>query len=160
MVEVPRGDLQSGRAPSLRFLVGCLLCVGCELFDQPMVEPAGLIYGSEYLPDTAEVTIPGTADRGETFEVTIHTIGGGCTDQVARTRVAISGSIVEIRPYNETRDALCPSIIIVLTHRVQLTLEQPGPALVRIIGRAVTVPVEGGFLRDREVALEFPVLIQ
>jgi hypothetical protein len=84
--------------------------------------------------DTAGITVPDSIARGATFQVSVATFAGGCTREIARTDYTVSATLIEIRPFNRTkRSQVCWRDLLMLTHTVTVRIDEPGPAVVRII---------------------------
>jgi hypothetical protein len=125
-------------------LIGSL--VACAIFDPTYSEPARIIFYG----DTALIMAPDTVTRGTAFEVSVETFGGGCTRSTGRTDVRITGLVLEIRPYNETRRSdVCTDDLIMLTHQAFVQFSQPGVALVRVVG--AQEPTQGAGTGSAEV---------
>lgn len=142
------------RPPALLPLMG-LLALGCGIFDPSFPEPALIIFYS----DTAQITAPDTAPRGATIQVSVPTFAGGCTRSVARTETTVSGSLIEIRPYNETRRGnVCTDDLLILTHTVGVRFNQSGLATIRVV--AEQRPFHGAGTRTGPAAVEHHLVIQ
>jgi len=145
------------QSPRLRFAMICLpVVVGCSsILDPTFSEPALLIsFG-----DTAAVAAPAVVTRGLAVEVSVGTLAGGCTRTIARTETKVSGTLAEIRPYNETQRAdWCTGDLIVLTHTASIRFDETGAATVRVIGEQT--PFEGTGTRRGPAQLERHVVVQ
>lgn len=113
-----------------------VLAAACRALDPTYTEPALIILRG----DTATITVPDSVNRSIAFQVSVETFGGGCTRQIARTDEKVTGSLVEIRPFNETTKVdgrqLCPSDVIPLTHSITAEVKQAGPATIRVIAES------------------------
>lgn len=86
--------------------------------------------------DTSRVVAPDTVSRGEVFDVSFATFGGGCTRSVVRTDVTTTGHEAKIRPYNRTvRSEVCTADLLFLTHVARVRFDGPGIAVLRVIGQ-------------------------
>ena len=127
----------------------------CSILDPTFAAPATIIFAS----DTAQIVAPVSAVAGAPFDVAVRTFGGGCTRAIARTQQSISGRLVEIRPYNETRRSdVCTSDLRYLTHTVTLRFLDPGAVTVRIVGQQG--PSLSGGNTNRTAQLERIVTVQ
>ena len=136
------------------FLAVGPVAVACSILEPTFSEPALIIF----FGDTAQISAPDSAARGAAFEVSVPTFAGGCTRTIARTETAIIGTLVVIRPYNETRRAdACTDDLIILTHRVSVRFDQPGPATIRVV--AEQRPFQGTGTRSGPAQVEHRVFI-
>ena len=102
----------------------------CGILDPTFSEPGLIIFYG----DTATIVAPDSVDRGTVFEVSVETFAGGCTRTIARTERRVLGSVLELRPVNETRRAqACTDDLLILVHRVTLRFDQPGPVTIRVV---------------------------
>jgi len=134
-----RGTMFRSVFLSLRLAAICalpLLLSGCPLADVLGLDTVGERAVIIYAGDTSEVTVPESVTRGVSFEIRIRTFGGGCTRRTGRTHVVERANELVILPYNKrgVGDGVCTADIKYLTHAVEVTREQPGELLVRIIG--------------------------
>src|SRR5688572_9870406 len=112
--------------PRLSLLVAGLLASGCSL-DPTFSEPALIIFHG----DTATITAPASAAVGSVFNVSVRTFGGGCTRRISRTIGNVTGTLIEISPFNETRRAsACTDDLLFITHTVTVNVDQPGTATI------------------------------
>ena len=89
---------------------------------------------------SAQIIAPDSVARGAGFQVSVRTIGGGCTREIGRTLWNVSGRLVEIRPYNKTRQSgACYLDIIDITHTIRTRIDQAGPATIRVYGEEGTL---------------------
>lgn len=114
-------------------LLGGLLLAGCA---QPLGlvrerVPAQLVLGG----DTAEVSMPDTVMRGQSFDVTVVTFAGGCRRESAGAELSAGPQRAVITPYHHrTRASACPDDLLFLPHTVRLRFDEPGTARVEIRG--------------------------
>ena len=95
-------------------------------------EPALIVFYG----DTATIAAPDTVTVGEPFAVTVGTFGGGCTREVDRTELEVTGDLAEVRPYNRTqRSDVCTSDLLILAHIATIQFNEAGLATLRITGR-------------------------
>lgn len=110
-----------------------VVLAACRAIDDTTVDPAWIVVRG----DSAAISMPDTVMRGVGFPVSVETFGGGCTRQVARTELKVTGSVVEIRPFNETIKPvgrqLCTADFLILTHSATVEIKQAGPAAIRVI---------------------------
>src|SRR5688572_12125391 len=107
-----------GRSHAAPLLIsGALSLAACSLFpDGSVVEPAVLVEAHF----TADVTAPDTVRRDVPFVVTVATIGGGCTREVARTEARPVAGGAELRLFNRrTTGNDCTADIRFVTHRAE-----------------------------------------
>lgn len=126
----PRGHVAAQR------LVGITVAavtVGCRALGPTNEEPALIIVPG----NTARITAPDTVSVGGAFQVLVETFGGGCVRDVGHAAEKVTGSVVEIRPYNQTLNVsgrlLCPADFLVLVHSVTVEIRRNGPAVIRVI---------------------------
>lgn len=87
--------------------------------------------------DTAQIALPSTVHRGQSFSVTVTTFAGGCRQQSAGTDVSVRGSVAVVRPYHLLhRSDVCTDDLLLIPHTVQLRFDQPGSATVQFAGAA------------------------
>ena len=125
----------SSRSLLLRLsaLAGALALGACQslLGAGTVAEPALIIFYG----DTSRIAAPDSVSQGATFTVRFRTFAGGCTREVARTEVRVTGPTVEIRPYNLRQEAdACTSDLLFLTHEATVRLTAPGVATIRVLG--------------------------
>jgi anthranilate phosphoribosyltransferase len=114
------------------------LLAACSVTGSEAGERLGII---QMLPThPAAVTLPTAVGRGEPFEVTVISHGGGCVRQ-GPTRVRINGSTAEVRPYDiDSGNSVCTADVAEYEHTATLRFDQPGTATVRIIGTGYPGP--------------------
>ena len=113
-------------------VVATTACSLADLFESPTHEVASLII---FYGDTSRLSAPDTVAPGAAFEVAFQTFGGGCTRTAARTDIDISQNIVRIAPFDRSSgDGTCPSDLLLLRHSVQVRLDVPGQASLRVVG--------------------------
>ncbi len=128
----------------------CVGMTGCDLLasgpsNQVDVFEAQLAFDRELVPEGA-IVAPDTVSVGERFEVTVHTIGGGCT-VYARTESEQTAEAFVIRPFNKTTGQdICTREIRVVPHTVETSALSSGRFLVRAIGA-------GGLTFNRRVVV-------
>jgi len=108
--------------------------LACSAVEPTIVEPAVIIS----LSDTARIGVADTVPRGAAFQVTFESFGGGCTRSIARTDEKVTGSMVEIRPFDTFTQTngreYCPTDVLRLTHSVIVDVDQPGVATIKVVG--------------------------
>ena len=116
----------------VRLCAAAALLAACSTLTEPGGEQLGLI---QVLPESpAQVTVPATAVRGEPFDVTVVTIGGGCLSK-GPTRTRTQGMTAEVRPYDvHNGGPVCPADVQLYEHTATLRFDVPGTATVRILG--------------------------
>ena len=131
------------------------LAVACSGLEPTFPEPGLIIFYA----DTADISAPASATRGVPFQVSVQTFAGGCTRTIAWTETKISGTVAEIRPYNETRRASnCTDDLIILMHTASVEFDQLGAATIRVIGEQR--PFQGDGTRNGPAQLEHQVVVQ
>ena len=139
----------------MRVACFAVLVVACSALEPTFPEPGLIIFYG----DTADISAPASATRGVPFEVSVQTFAGGCTRAIARTETKISGTLVEIRPYNETRRASnCTDDLLILTHTASVQFDQLGSATIRVIGEQR--PFQGSGTLNGPARLEHQVVVQ
>lgn len=117
--------------------------LACSALEPTIVEPAVIIS----LNDTARIAVADTVPRGAAFQVTFESFGGGCTRSIARTDERVTGSVVEIRPFDRFTQTngreYCPTDLLRLTHSVTVDVDQPGIATIKVVGER-----KGGSLKS------------
>lgn len=114
------------------------LLAGCDIVETDFDEQVlpGVLEMDVSTP--AQVELPTSVRVGDRFTVRVTTYGGGCTRK-GDTQVSVSGSQVEVRPYDfhprAGEDAGCTRDIRMHLHEASVWLEQPGPATVIVHGR-------------------------
>ena len=115
------------RAPRrMRLLAGCDSSADDE-------RPLGRLRSQ----DASAIAAPDTVTAGIAFDVTVTTTGSGCEKRI-ETDVSISGHLAVIRPYDILEDPnarVCPDIYITHRHAARVTVDAPGRAVVRAVGR-------------------------
>lgn len=110
--------------------------LACSALEPTIVEPAVIISRS----DTARMVVADTVPRGAAVQVTIESFGGGCTRSIARTDEKVTGSVVEIRPFDQFTKTngrtYCPTDQLRLTHTVTVGVDQPGLATIKVVAEA------------------------
>jgi hypothetical protein len=95
--------------------------------------PARLLLGN----DTAQIALPTTVNRGQSFTVTVTTFAGGCRQRSAGTEASVRGSLAVVRPYHLLqRSGACTDDLLRIPHTAQLRFDQPGTATVQFSGAA------------------------
>ncbi len=114
-------------------LSATLTVAACDILGlDSYAEPALIVFYG----DTATVAAPDTVSAGEPFAVTVGTFGGGCTREVDRTELEVTGDLAEVQPYNRTqRSDVCTSDLLILAHTVTIQFNETGLATLRITGR-------------------------
>ena len=85
---------------------------------------------------------PREVTAGETFTITVTTVGSDCAEADGGT-VVVRDSLVRVVPYDRVRrlegDSACPGRSPRLLSRpLQVTLTRPGPARIRVVGMSAT----------------------
>jgi hypothetical protein len=107
---------------------------GCNLLTTDAasgVSPALLVAGA----DTAIITAPDTVDHGVNFNVTVSTLGGGCTREAARTEFASDTQTLEVYPFDRWSAESCPNDAILIPHAITVKIDVAGARTLSIIGR-------------------------
>lgn len=118
---------------AIRLCAAAALLAACSTATDPIGgEQPGFI---QILEDgAAQVTVPATAQRGQPFDVTVTTVGGGCISE-GPTRTRMQGMTVEVRPYDvHDGNVACTPNILLFEHTATLRFDTPGTATVRIRG--------------------------
>lgn len=131
-------------------LAAAALLAACSLVDPGGGERLGII---QMLPSApAQVTVPGTAQRGEPFTVTVITHGGGCLRR-GPTRVRRDGMTAVVRPYDvHDGGKVCPADVALYEHTATLRFDQPGTATVQFQG--IGYPEEAVVTVTRTVTIQ------
>jgi|GEM_PF-2447770 len=96
------------------------------------IEVAGVVGFHE---EPAPFEAPDTVDEGQTFTVSVRTWGGGCVGR-GPTRVNRDGSTVRIEPIDiEVVAEVCTAGLARFLHTADVTLDSPGTATLRVVGR-------------------------
>ena len=88
----------------------------------------------------AQVDVPDTAAAGALVRVRVVTYGGGCM-RPGGTDARVDGRVAEVRPYDSVRTRVvapeaCPAVLAYYPHEATVRFAAPGPATVRVYGRA------------------------
>ena len=94
---------------------------------------------------------------GETFTITVTTLGSECAEADGGT-VVVRDSLVRVVPYDRVRrlegDSACPGLTPRLLSRpLQVTLTRPGPARIRVVGMSATAAAAALDSLDAEIAV-------
>jgi hypothetical protein len=100
------------------------------------------------------LTTPREVTAGETFTITVTTVGSDCAEADGGT-VVVRGSLVRVVPYDRVRrDSACPGRTPRLLSRpLQVTLTRPGPARIRVVGMSATAAAAALDSLDAEIAV-------
>lgn len=94
---------------------------------------------SDITVDEAVLSAPERAQVGVPFNITVRTIGGGCTEADGMESEVV-GDLAVLRPYDVTLipsgDVVCPAIVTRPEHTAQITFERAGSATIRVEGRS------------------------
>lgn len=121
-------------ALTLCLAVTAIGVAGCNLLTTDAasgVSPALLVAGT----DTAVITAPDTVDHGVSFNVTVSTLGGGCTREAARTEFASNTQTLEVYPFDRWSAESCPNDAILIPHAITVKIDVAGARTLSIIGR-------------------------
>jgi hypothetical protein len=94
------------------------------------------------VPETLSGSIeaPDTVQAGESFPVTVRTVGlDGCWEPVMED-VSVSGLVADVIPFDSAEapeGAACTAALELLDHGFSLTFDEPGEATIRVEGRRV-----------------------
>lgn len=111
--------------------------------------------GTTYPPSVIEA--PDTVEVGQTFQVTVHTIGpNGCWSPDGLD-VVESARVIELTPWDRNSGAdFCTLVLGFLPHAANLTLDEPGEWTLRVTGRRV----RGGGGLDDTVTAERKIFVR
>ena len=110
-----------------------MACSAADIFHLGARDELGVII---YYGDTSRIVAPDTVLRGTSFSVSFMTFGGGCLHSPARTELAISGNRLQVTPYDhDSGGSVCTADLRLLPHEVQVRIDTPGGALMRIVGQ-------------------------
>lgn len=113
------------RVAFLIFSVGVSACGGRSS------DPATVVLRS----DTAVVSVPERVRAGERFAVSFTLFESGCRDDTVRTYVQVRGRIAEIQPrMGRASPDPCPAILSIVRRTATLRFDQPGEAVVSLVG--------------------------
>jgi hypothetical protein len=110
------------------------------------------------VPPTSGITFPphvieapDTVFAGQSFEITVHTIGPSGCWAADGVDAALSSAVIQLTPWDRHSGAdVCTTILSYLVHTTALTLPLPGEWTIRASGRRV----RGGNDRDTSVTAE------
>jgi uncharacterized Zn-binding protein involved in type VI secretion len=105
-----------------------------------------------FYQDAVRITAPESVQRGEPFEVTVSTYGGGCIIE-GDTQLVIEGRTATITPYDidtTARFQACTAELRIHAHIVHLTFATAGAVDVVVVG--VRKP-EGGLVTVRHTVV-------
>ena len=111
--------------------------------------------GMTYPPSVIEA--PDTVEVGQSFQVTVYTIGpNGCWSPDGVDLVE-SGRVIELTPWDRHSGAdFCTLALAFLPHATSLTLDEPGEWTLRVTGRRV----RGGGGSDDMVTAERKIFVR
>lgn len=110
-------------------LVGLLLLTSCW----GSVKPDRKLM----LGDIEDLVVPEHVVAGTTFDVTITTVGNGCTTS-GGTEVKMDRNLATITVADYwALDTACPALVVRIPHTATLRFDQPGTAIVRIQGSRI-----------------------
>lgn len=114
--------------------------------------------GSADLSAPQILVAPDTVQAGRAFEVTTNTVGmNGCW-RAGGQNVQIEDRTVLIAPYDAHSGAeVCTEILLFLSHRSTLVLEEPGTWTLRVSGRRVRL---GDDVRYEPITAEKTIVVQ
>ena len=103
------------------------------------------------------LTTPREVTAGETFTITVTTVGSDCAQADGGT-VVVRDSLVRVVPYDRVRhiegDSACAGRTPRLLSRpLQVTLTRPGPAHIRVVGMSATAAAAALDSLDVEIAV-------
>ena len=114
--------------------LGLWAALACSALEPTIPAPAVIVF----LNDTARIAVADTVPRGAAFQVTFESFGGGCTRSIASTNERVTGSVVEIRPFDQFTQTngreYCPTDLLRLRHSVTVDVDQPGIATIKVVG--------------------------
>ncbi len=97
--------------------------------------------------DEEVLSAPETVQAGVPFDITVRTIGGGCTEADGVER-EVSERLAVLKPFDLTtvpgNNSACPAIVTRPEHTAQITFEEAGSATIRVEGRSEDNTVTGG----------------
>ncbi len=150
-----RGHRDPGWLTVLALAVAATVAAGCTVTSGPDTETVrGILSfgpeGSGDAPATADpggdgalqgsLEAPDTVRVGESFPVTIRTVGlNGCWSSAGED-VSVDGLTATIVPFDSTgqrEDVACTMALTSLLHEVELSFGEAGEAVVRVEGRRV-----------------------
>lgn len=121
-------------------LFAALPLAGCGITDSDSGDrplPAIIEMGS---PTAPEVVVPTEVRAGELFTVQVTTYGGGCTTK-SHTESVAQERVVDVYPFDffpADENTACTRELRTFHHQVEVRLELPGTATVRVHGRRMT----------------------
>jgi hypothetical protein len=146
-----------------RSFAACFMLVGCY----PLVAACGGAAGGQGDRVVARIhpglsvrpllATPREVTAGETFTITVTTIGSGCAEAAGGT-VEVRDSLVRVVPYDRVHrakgDSACPGLAPRLLSRpLRVTLTQPGSARIRVVGVSATAAAPALDSMDAEIAV-------
>jgi hypothetical protein len=123
--------------------LGSLSLAGCGLLGPDEAEYAQRLATIEHYQEKTVVELPDTVGVGRQFLISVRTFGGGCIRK-GDTEVTMRDAAlaeVEFRPFDYEAVRLPPNTVCTADlryhdHTALVTINRPGPAVVRIIGRS------------------------
>lgn len=91
----------------------------------------------DYYGGPVRVTVPGAAESGKPFAVTVVTYGGGCTKKGEAT-VMVEALRAEVKPYDYDTSAPqldCDDMLRVYEHTVTVSFDEAGTAEIVFLGQ-------------------------
>jgi hypothetical protein len=123
----------------------------------PSNEPAVVVFRS----DTAQIAVPERVRAGDRFTVSFAVFEGGCRDDTVRTHVRVRGRIAEIHPrVGRPSPEPCPAMLSIVRRTATLRFDEPGEAVVSLVGLREGPPGDStGTRYTRPARLERPVRV-
>lgn len=119
--------------------IACLLAAGCNPFriieNVTSVSMPSLLYAAS--GERARIVVPDTVAVGAAFKLQVTTFDPGCGVRPDRTEVAsIAVDTVAVTPYDLENDVFAcgGEVIRFFTHDASITFNQPGRAIIKIVG--------------------------
>jgi hypothetical protein len=96
-----------------------------------VIDVGGSQPGTLQLPDTVAIAT--------TFTVTVRTYGSSTCTRADGARVEVEGLVAEITPYDRVlEEGVCTDDLAPFPRVVALRFDEPGEALVRVVGRSIS----------------------
>lgn len=121
-------------------LIALVLLAGCSgIFDPGWERVVGMTGDSGTLPP---LTLPASAKRGESFDVTVTTYGSSSCTRADGAETSVRGLVAEITPYDlVSRGGICTADLHSFPRTVTLRFAEAGEAIVRVNGHSGSEPV-------------------
>jgi hypothetical protein len=127
-------------------LVGLVVLAACQSpvdVDQPemigIIDWRSTVEGGDNPAFLQLIEAPDNVPVNQTFEAKITTFGPTASWEPAGATLTLTPRLAIVTPYDRNREGqgACATVVVPLTRTVQLRFTEPGPAVLRVVGRQV-----------------------